>query len=77
MKFQVFVVLPHTCVMGVWVDLYTWCVTDWGVSVITTLMKHKESYSNVSVIRINWYLRCGYSDCVSLYVSDFGWVRYK
>ena len=50
------------------------CVTDWGVSVLIILMSHRESYSSVSVSRVNWYIRCGYSGCVSLYES--GMVGY-
>ena len=39
-------------------------------------MSHRESYSSVSVSRVNWYIRCGYSGCMSLYESGIGVDRY-
>ena len=40
---------PHALAMGVWVDVYSWCVKDWGVNVLTSLMSQRDSYSSVSV----------------------------
>jgi len=40
--------------------------------VLTILMSHTESYSSVSVSRVNWYIRCGYSGCVKLFEAGHG-----
>jgi len=39
-------------------------------------MSHTESYSSVSVSRVNWYIRCGYSGCVKLFESGMVMARY-